>query len=400
MFALVATRSALRRLRSMGPCWLHNIRRRAALSSGILVLFAVGGSGPLQAASYVQNPDFFGINAQYVFKLPEDQWEPQLAAIARTGVGVVREDALWSAVEPRPPVDGRHHYDWATPDAIVTALARQGLRWYPILDYSTSWDGTLPGILGWKSAPRNPSYFAAYAAAFAHRYGIGGYFWSANPSLRAFPVQTYEIWNEPNRSDFWPNTRGAADRYGDLLATTASAVYAVNHSAKVIVGGLAITNLTEFLNDIDIRHPGLIAKMSAVAFHPYGANFAITGKRVRALRKWLDQHNASTMPIEITETGWAAPPLPENARSVLMSALIEGMALSSCEISRIIPYTWLTFENNPANFQEYYGIANLNITLKPAGVALVSAIEAVRHGTAIASTDPCAGLSKSPQASA
>jgi hypothetical protein len=332
------------------------------------------------------------MNAQYVFKLPEDRWAAQLAAIARMGVGVVREDAFWSEVEHQPPVDGRHDYDWSRPDAIITALARQGLRWYPILDYATPWDGTLAGVSGWKSAPKDPADFAAYTAAFARRYGVGGSFWATNPSLPALPVQTYEIWNEPNRSDFWPTVTGAADRYGELLALATPAIRAADPAGHVVVGGLSPSGLVEFLNVIEARYPKLIAQMDGVAFHPYGTTFANTGARIRILREWLDQHGAGSLPIEITETGWATPPLSESERAMRMNKLVQGLPLSSCGISRIIPYTWMTFEAEPANPEEWFGIANLNATLKPTGVALEEAIKAVRAGTAMATSDPCAGL--------
>lgn len=306
----------------------------------------------------------------------------------------MRTDAFWSAVERRAPVDGQHRYDWTLPDAIVTALARHGLRWQPILDYSTPWDGTLAGPDRWKSAPADPTDFAAYAASFAQRYGTGGSFWSSNPSLSPLPVQVYEVWNEPNLPDFWPNVSGAADLYGDLLALTASSIRSVDPTGQVVVGGLSPAGLVEFLNEIEVRHPGLIAQMDAVAFHPYGTTFANTGQRVRVLREWLDAHGASTLPIEITETGWATPPLSESERAARMSTLVQGLARSSCGISRIVPYTWLTFESNASDPEEWFGIANANATLKPTGVALAAAIAAVVGGTAVAASDPCTGLNK------
>ena len=333
------------------------------------------------------------MNAQYVFKLPGNQWDRQLAAIAATGVGVVREDAFWSRVEPQPPRNGTHHYNWTAPDAIASALARNGLRWYPILDYSTTWDGTLSGPKGWKSAPADPTEFAAYAAAFAGRYGTGGSFWADNPSLPMLPVQTYEVWNEPNLSDFWPETRGAADRYGELLAATAPALRAADPAGRVVVGGLSPTGLGEFLDEVEARQPGLIATMDAVGFHPYGTTFADTGARVRVLREWLDRNGAGEVPIEVTETGWATPPLPEENRATRMGDLVLGLTQSSCDISRIIPYTWLTFEGDNPNPENRFGIANSDGTLKPTGLAFITAMESVLAGQALTMADPCTGLS-------
>jgi hypothetical protein len=373
----------------------HLPLRRIALSATLcstMALLAIGASPSNGANQTGPGSDFFGMNAQYVFKLSQDEWEPHLAAIARIGIGVVRTDAFWSEVEHQPPTNGQHRYDWTIPDSIIAALARHGLRWDPILDYSTPWAATLPGPSGWKSAPSDPADFAAYAAAFAARYGTGGSFWSANPSLPALPVQTYEIWNEPNRADFWPNVSGAAERYGNLLAMTLPAIRAADPAGRIAVGGLSPDGLVEFLNKIEAQHPGLIADTDAVAYHPYGTTFASTGARIRLLREWLDEHGAGALPIEITETGWATPPLSENERASRMSTLVQGLAESSCDISRIIPYTWMTFEADPYNPEEWFGIANRNATLKPTGIALAGAIEAVKAGTETAPSDPCAGL--------
>ncbi|HEV7481975.1 MAG TPA: hypothetical protein VGO13_02625 [Solirubrobacterales bacterium] len=356
------------------------------------VAIGLSSGSSVRAAPALLRSDYFGMNAQYVFKLPPEQWDRQLAAIAATGVGVVREDAFWSRAERRAPSRGAHSYDWHSADAIATALARNGLRWYPILDYSTPWAGTLGGARGWKSAPIDPDEFAAYAAAFAARYGSGGSFWTANPSLPALPVQTYEIWNEPNLTDFWTDTSGAASRYGDLLAATAPAIRAADPDGSVVVGGLSPTGLIDFLNGVEARQPGLIAEMDAVAFHPYGTTFANTGARVRVLREWLDQHGAATLPIEVTETGWATPPLPEADRATRMANLVRGLTQSSCGITRIIPYTWMTFESEESNPEEWFGIAHEDGSLKPTGIALTAAMASVLTGATIPASDPCAGL--------
>jgi hypothetical protein len=373
---------------------------RTRAVSGLVVLclvattFAVDASVPAHATSPVQGHDFFGMNAEYVFRLPETEWGPQLAAIAALGIDEVREDANWSGVEHAPPVDGQHRYEWTRPDAMISALARHDLRWYPILDYSAKWDVTRTdlGLLNWKSAPATPAYFADYAAAFARRYGAGGSFWTTHPSLPQLPVQTFEVWNEPNLEQFWPTVKGAADRYGELLAATLPAIRAADPSGHVVVGGLSPTGLVEFLNEIEARNPGLIAQANAVAFHPYGTTFANTGGRIRVLREWLDQHGDDSLPIEITETGWATPPLSEAERATRMRTLVQGLATSSCDITRIIPYTWLTFEREASNPEEWFGIANANATLKPSGVALSEAMQAVESGTETPMSDPCAGL--------
>jgi hypothetical protein len=376
---------------------LHQPVLRWALGVTLCAIVLAIAAGIATAASGTSasapGRDYFGMNAQGVFKLPEAEWDLQLAAIARTGVGVVRRDAFWSEVERSAPMRGVHRYVWTRPDAIVAALARHGLRWYPILDYATTWAGSGAGPKRWKSAPTDPADFAAYARAFAQRYGRDGSFWSANPDLPALPVNSYEVWNEPNLADFWPDVSGAADRYGDLLAVTAQALRAGDPDGRVVVGGLSSTGLLPFLDRIEVRHPELIARMDAVGFHPYGTSFANTGARVRTLRDWLDRHGAAALPIEITETGWATPPLSESTRAVRMSVLVTGLEQSSCDISRFIAHTWVTPDIDPSDANDFFGLADADSKLKQTGAAFVEAVASAKAGVAEATDDPCAGRS-------
>jgi len=360
--------------------------RPAALCALLLLLGGLSHAPSARAAAVVDR-DYYGLNAQQVFKLPEADWDAQLDAIARTGVGVVRRDAFWSSVEPTAPVGGVHRYTWTKLDAVIAALARHGLRWYPILDYATPWSG----VIDWKSAPANPDDFAAYAAAFARRYGTGGSFWTLHPELSPLPVTSYEVWNEPNLDDFWPDAVGAGDRYADLFAVTAPALRAADPAGRVVVGGLSPTNLVTFLDAVEARRPGLIASADAVAFHPYGTTWTNTGARIAMLRDWLDAHGAARLPIEITETGWATPPLLEETRAARMATVVEGLPASSCDVTRFIAHTWLTPDVDASDPNDYFGIANADTSLKPTGVAFVDAIAAVAAGTAAIPSDPCAG---------
>lgn len=107
--------------------------------------------------------------------------EASLDAAQAAGVRLVRTDALWEFSEPKPPRNGLHTYDWRFDDRIATELARRGIRWEPIIAYSPAWaatDARFP-----HSPPRSTAEYAAYAAAFARRYGTGGELWRAHPEL-------------------------------------------------------------------------------------------------------------------------------------------------------------------------------------------------------------------------
>ena len=187
----------------------------------------------------------FGVSVNRLFNdgtYSQQQIDSQLAALHATGATIARSDALWEASEPAAPMGGVHHYDWGFDDAIAAALARHDLRWLPIIDYSAPWAESIAGRD--HSPPRSASDFAAYAGAFAGRYGPGGSFWREHPDLTAKPVDTYEIWNEPDNAAFWtPAPNPAA--YADLYAAARDSISAVDPTVRTIVGGL--TNPSSFL---------------------------------------------------------------------------------------------------------------------------------------------------------
>src|SRR3954451_8889281 len=91
-------------------------------------------------------PDmFYGVNAQTLFDGSSSSWGPQLAAMSAGGIQLARYDARWQNVEPNPPSNGRHTYNWGSYDSMITAMAQHNIRWYPIIDYSTNWAGVIGG---------------------------------------------------------------------------------------------------------------------------------------------------------------------------------------------------------------------------------------------------------------
>ena len=182
----------------------------------------------------------FGVSVNRLFNdgtYSQQQIDSQLAALHATGATIARSDALWEASEPAAPVGGVHHYDWGFDDAIAAALARHGLRWLPIIDYSAPWAESVAGSD--HSPPSSAADFAAYAAAFAARYGSGGSFWRAHPDLRAAAGRHVRDLERARQ----PELLGARARRRRATPTStgprANAIFAVDPSARVIVGGLS-----------------------------------------------------------------------------------------------------------------------------------------------------------------
>jgi hypothetical protein len=255
------------------------------------------------------------------------------------------------------PIAGVHRYNWEFDDLIAGALAAQGIRWLPIIDYSAPWAQSVPGRD--HSAPSSPADYAAYAAAVATRYGPGGTFWRAHPELRPQPVGAYEIWNEPDNPIFWSPSPDAA-AYARLYLRAHAAIHGVQPGARVVVGGL--THPAAFLPALLGAAPALHGQLDAVALHPYGGTPDAVLGAVRSARQVLDSLGLGSVPLYITEFGWTTSPpgaldyLPAGLRPTYIENTLAALGHADCGLSAVLLYAWVTPQRNPADPQDWFGI--------------------------------------------
>jgi hypothetical protein len=294
------------------------------------------GTPPARTAIDALPGDFFGASGALA---PGGD----LAQLLGSGAGDYRTDASWPAAEPNAPVGGVHTYHWASADATATALAQAGLRWYPILDYTPIWASSGPNE---HYAPNNPSDFAAYAAAFAARYGPGGSFWATNPGLPDLPVQEYEIWNEENNPTFWVDQTTAPAQYATLVLDAHAAIHAVQPDATVVLGGVLDSNLSgiSFLAAMAAADPGVLGEMDAIGWHPYEGTQRPVIAGVVALRAFLDSHGAASVPIEVNEFDSNSAFTSSATWAASLAAISTQLAGSGCDVTHVFP-----FMDSPAN---------------------------------------------------
>lgn len=216
-----------------------------------------------------------------------DLSEATLDVCAGAGFGFVRTDLFWSDVETQ-----RHKLDWSRWDPFVERLQARGLRPLFILGFNN------PDVYGGRWMEGVTSYiemqaFAAFAAAAATRY------------RNAQPI--WEIWNEPNRSNFWEPQANPVE-YMAMARVTVDAIRRAAPDAVIIgpalghkVGEqvLEIAFLEACLDD------GLIGLVDAISIHPYVDPEVVAPDydRVRAL---VDAASGGrTVPVVATEWGFA-----------------------------------------------------------------------------------------------
>jgi polysaccharide biosynthesis protein PslG len=347
-------------------------------TSLIAAALAVAALGASTAEAKPVDAGFFGISVAHVFQaLDPPQRERHVAGIAKLGVGTVRVALSWDEVEPRPPRQYDHEYHWDGPDERAALLARHGLRMYPAIAYSASW-ARQPGTTA--LGPPQPEQFQGYAefaAAAATRYGPGGSFWVEHPELPYLPVDSWEIWNEPNLAYFWGGKEPDPSQYAHLLSGALDAIRAVQRGANVVLGGLSgSVNPQRYLRKVLGEVPSLRRRLDHVGLHPYGGSAGAAFKRLAGFREALDEYGREAIRIEISEDGMTTRRDADRER--YLSRMASTVADSGCRVSRYIVHTWVTDETVKNDPEHWYGIAGRDAKLKASGRAYRRAIADVR----------------------
>jgi hypothetical protein len=356
-----------------------------AVVPGLLgCLAGCGGSNTATTESAPAVPrDFFGMNAQLLEQVAErrklDYVDHNATQMAGLGIGFVRSSFNWAAVEPNPPADGQHSYDFSTIDAWAGILAKHHLRWLatvkggPIPAWAADHEAAGAGC-GTNSPPAGDSDYASLVRALAERYGSDGSFWSDHPDLPREPITEYEIWNEPNFGRLWcPRPDPAA--YARLYLAARAAIHEVDPKARVLLGGLASFRTDEsgppakmsvqtFLQQAVKSEPALPRKVDAVAVHPYGATPDDVLTVLAWLRRTLDSVGMNGTAMSADEVGWhtmgelGVPPVPEAQRAHDFTVVTPGIALSACDMIGLAAHTWITSEQRTNYPEDWYGMAD------------------------------------------
>jgi hypothetical protein len=231
---------------------------------------------------------------------------------SQTGTKWMRQEFVWSTIEPQRGV-----FDFSYYDQFVLLAAQHNVHLLPLLIDTPGWDGAT-----WNTIPADPSAYAAYAAAVVGRYGPHGSFWAKHPDLTSYAIHTFEIWNEPyydngNNGDYNPA------RYANLVKAAALAGRAVDPSARFMLAAenqaqKVGSNWVWWTDALYQAVPDLNNYFDGIAVHPYGTDLtnlsyptpgqAYNGyeqiRRVEAIHQEFGNHGATDKPLWITESGW------------------------------------------------------------------------------------------------
>ncbi|HXT22090.1 MAG TPA: cellulase family glycosylhydrolase, partial [Thermoanaerobaculia bacterium] len=222
----------------------------------------------------------------------------QLDRVERAGIGWVRIDFIWAAIQPQRGV-----YDWAHYDALVAAAQQRGLSILAIIAYTPAWATDGDEISG---VPRDVEDWKAFCTKAATRY--------------RGKIAAWELWNEPNLQKFWAGSR--QQYWQQILIPGADVIHAADPQA--LVAGPALAHL----QSRDWHHWLLETLQTAgdridvVTHHLYDGDGAsdVTTKLdgstqfgskpgfwnvvAPSVREVLKAADARDKPFWLTETGW------------------------------------------------------------------------------------------------
>lgn len=174
-------------------------------------------------------------------------------------------NVAWDFIEPTPPVNGKHKYDWKRLDANITEYQAHNFNIMVELKSKSSWAMSTPDAqTGWKGAylsalPRKEHMddYADFIRSVVERYDADGK--DDMPNLR-MPVLHYEIESEAANYGFWS---GTAQEYIKMTRTAHAAAKEANPDVIIVLSGI---NLGDWVYDmptdaelerrIDARGPG------------------------------------------------------------------------------------------------------------------------------------------------
>ena len=347
-------------------------RIRLLLALATLVVVQASGAAP-STTSYAGR---VGLNTHQVWVSQADSYATFASARSR-GVEWVREDFLWSLVEPQPG-----SYSWSRTDALMASASLAGVNVLGILDYSAPWASSDPtGGRDTKYPPRSNHEYARYAAAVVSRYGPGGSFWAARPDLAPRPLTAVQIWNEPWGYWFWkPNPSPAA--YATLARTAIGAIRAANPLIKVLIAGDVLQvrtdgQIVDWLRNLRAADPGLATLADAYSVHPYPHPRTLGPYAERSDPRWdfrrvtLTHQIDPSLPVWITEVGWSTASTSDSVSEATQAEYVRGAVERSLVewgsfVERVFVYSYDKDSGNTSDREGYYGLRRQDGAPKPA----------------------------------
>jgi hypothetical protein len=365
-----------------------SVRRIPSLVA-LLLVAAVCLSVPAGAAAALPAKapaTFFGTNVDGpVFDDPAVDAATEFGRMRTIGIRRVRAVLDWAYAEP----ERQGVFDWTRADALIGRAAARGIGVLPVVLRAPAW-AVAPATSEYGTPPQDPATYAAFLTVLVKRYGPSGDFWRLHHELPAFPIRSWQIWNEPNIPQFWTG-RPMAPTYVRLLKPAYAALHRADPGAQVYLAGLSSTGIVDGVQSAcweslaALYAAGAGGNFDVLAIHPYTGTPKRVVQILRRTRKVAAAHGDGSIPLALTETSWSSggggrPGATWDGTEASQAAFL---AVAFDELVRrretlnligVYWYTWLSPQAGAAS--DWSGFAGLNrmvgsvVTPKPVLEAL------------------------------
>ncbi len=272
----------------------------AALIGGLTASLLEGSGGTTSSAAGAPS-DFFGI----VQGIRLD--EHDFATMQATGVKTDRFLLFWESVQPRSG-----SFVWGPTDSLVGNFASHGIKPFPTVSGNPSWvpgDSARPPL----DTPEAEQAWQDFLKALVNRYGPDGSYWAHGyreqygADATPLPIDSWQIWNEPNLSKYFAPAPSAPE-YAHLVRISHDAITSQDPKARIVLAGMpghGEVSAWKFLDEL-YREPGFKRSFDVAALHPYAPDIGQLADQVQRVRTAIDDNGGRATPLWLTELGWGS----------------------------------------------------------------------------------------------
>jgi hypothetical protein len=277
---------------------------------------------------------------------------PTLSDLGHQGLRTWRLTMNWADVSPRPGV-----MDFSGYDQLMRDAARNNIEMLATLTGCPTW--ACPA--GGPPAGAALDGFAAFTAAAVARYGSAGGAWAG---VRARPVRYWQVLNEVNGTDQWPNPDPAG--YAAVLSRISATIRAGDPRAKVVVAGLG-EKMTIWLRSYLpalYRQPGFRASFDVMAPEGYAVSPRDVPRILTTTRRIMRRYGDAAKPMFVTEMSWSSggPAFPFTTSESGQAARLRDSwrILRACRARwNLRRVYWFSYADYPPRFgDDYWGFHN------------------------------------------
>lgn len=213
-----------------------------------------------------------------------------------------RYDFSWRSVE----ATGKGVLNWGVQDYAVEEANSRGLHIYAGLGYTPTWASAAGNA---NSPPTNNQDWYDYVYTTVNRYKGSIKYW--------------EMWNEPNLTQFWNGTRA---QFIELFKVGADAAHAADPDCMVLGPEISSAgSRTLWMTDL-LQQAG--NKIDIISFHQYDGGDYPAGRlaEIDSMYNTIVSLGYGNKPIWVTESGFADDNLGELWQGNYLTEMLAGMA--------------------------------------------------------------------------